>query len=215
MDIQNVQCKAAVTHLELHTTRVQWVCLEAENSAIVTTVKCLGFILRWGTQQLFMKKKKRKKSRIRTFQLMGQEWGVEVVCLAIRKTEGTYIKGRRLTRCHHKQTCNMSTLLIWYRRVKRQTSGQTYSVSYFGNDYLWDGMSSWSNCNCNHCPSAAASRGRKGNITTLPSASVLTKAASIFQDVLKKNSNAPHHSKCLFCCYFFSFLFFCFHKGPV
>ena len=33
VDIQNALCKATVTHAESHTTRVQWVCSEAENNA--------------------------------------------------------------------------------------------------------------------------------------------------------------------------------------
>ena len=35
-------CKAAVTPLESHTTRVQWVCSEAENGALAAVVKRLG-----------------------------------------------------------------------------------------------------------------------------------------------------------------------------
>ena len=42
MDIQNALCKATVTHSESHMMRAQWVCFDAENSAIVATVK--GFM---------------------------------------------------------------------------------------------------------------------------------------------------------------------------
>ena len=37
VDMQNVLCKAAIAHSESHATRAQWVCTEAENSAIVAT----------------------------------------------------------------------------------------------------------------------------------------------------------------------------------
>ena len=44
-DIQNTLCKVTVIHSELHyTTRAQWVCSEAENSAIVAISKRLGLI---------------------------------------------------------------------------------------------------------------------------------------------------------------------------
>ena len=46
VDTQNVLYKAMVTHLEFNMTRMQWVCSEAGNSAIVTMVKCLGLISR-------------------------------------------------------------------------------------------------------------------------------------------------------------------------
>ena len=39
--IQNALCKATVIHLESHTTRAQWVCSGAENSAISDIVKLL------------------------------------------------------------------------------------------------------------------------------------------------------------------------------
>ena len=52
-DIFKTCCvKAAVTHSELHTTRAQWVCSEAENSAIVFIVKRLGLISRWDAGQV-------------------------------------------------------------------------------------------------------------------------------------------------------------------
>ena len=44
VDIQNVLCKAMVTHSESHATRVQWVCVGEENCATVTIVKHLGLI---------------------------------------------------------------------------------------------------------------------------------------------------------------------------
>ena len=40
VDIENAGC--TVTHSESHTTGVLWVCLHAENSAIVAVVKHLG-----------------------------------------------------------------------------------------------------------------------------------------------------------------------------
>ena len=46
VDIQSALCKATVTRLELHMTKVQWVCLEAQNSAVVAIVKHLGLIWR-------------------------------------------------------------------------------------------------------------------------------------------------------------------------
>ena len=42
--VQNTLCKATVTHSGLHTARVQWVCSEAENSTIATTVKLYHLI---------------------------------------------------------------------------------------------------------------------------------------------------------------------------
>ena len=46
MNIQSALCEDTVTHSELQTTRAQWVCLDAENSAIVAVVKRLGLIWR-------------------------------------------------------------------------------------------------------------------------------------------------------------------------
>ena len=46
VDIQNALCEAADTHSEWNTTRAQWVCSEAENSAVVVTVKRLGLFWR-------------------------------------------------------------------------------------------------------------------------------------------------------------------------
>ena len=47
VNVQNMLCKATVIQY-LHMPRAQWVCLDAENSAIVAIGKHLGLILRWG-----------------------------------------------------------------------------------------------------------------------------------------------------------------------
>ena len=62
MAIQNAQGEAIVTHSELLTTTAQQVCFKAENSSIVAIVKCLWLISRWGTWQMFIKKKKWNKN---------------------------------------------------------------------------------------------------------------------------------------------------------
>ena len=43
-------CKAAINSVS-HLFRAQWVCLKAQNSTIVATVKCLGHISWWGAQK--------------------------------------------------------------------------------------------------------------------------------------------------------------------
>ena len=53
VDIRNVLCKSKPL-IQLHMTRAQRVCSEAENSAIVAIVKHIGFILRWGARQVFI-----------------------------------------------------------------------------------------------------------------------------------------------------------------
>ena len=52
-----LKCKATVTHSDLHTTRAQWVCSEAEiweYHCIVANVKHFGIIPRWGAWQVFI-----------------------------------------------------------------------------------------------------------------------------------------------------------------
>ena len=44
--IQNAVSKATVTHSETHTTTAQWVCLEADNGALVAIGKRLWVISR-------------------------------------------------------------------------------------------------------------------------------------------------------------------------
>jgi len=47
------RCVKLQSLIRSHTTRVQWVCSDAENSVIVATVKRLGFISRWGAREVF------------------------------------------------------------------------------------------------------------------------------------------------------------------
>ena len=70
MNNQNALCKDTVTHSESHMTRAQWICSEAEKSAIFAIVKRLGIISKSGTRQVLIKKlinlkKKRKTNKMK------------------------------------------------------------------------------------------------------------------------------------------------------